>query len=215
MIPSNSNQLVGFQAIIKDTLTISNYPRIATDAPGGHYRKPSMFFSVGGIVGQQGRRRPSSSASSSTIRDAGRCSASSAASRARRPCATTLAPTLDAQSQAGAQLRGQSRPTCWAPCPSSPPNAAGEIEPVAVPHARARKSASAAKTPEQAGRQLVKGATDILSRAAWAVTTARSIEARASYRGARSQSSSVAEALGRTTPRATCSCSRGSSAFSA
>ena len=50
---ANSNQLVAFQAINKDKITIANFPRIATDAPGGHYRKPSMFFSIGGTSAQK------------------------------------------------------------------------------------------------------------------------------------------------------------------
>ncbi|HHY51081.1 MAG TPA: extracellular solute-binding protein [Alphaproteobacteria bacterium] len=48
VIFTNSNQLVAHQALNQARITISNYPRISTDAPGGHYRKPSMFFSVGG-----------------------------------------------------------------------------------------------------------------------------------------------------------------------
>ena len=43
---AHSNQFVGFQAVVKDKLTLSNYPRIKADSKGGHYRKPSMFFSV-------------------------------------------------------------------------------------------------------------------------------------------------------------------------
>jgi multiple sugar transport system substrate-binding protein len=43
---AHSNQFVGFQAVAKDKLTLSNYPLIKADAKGGHYRKPSMFFSV-------------------------------------------------------------------------------------------------------------------------------------------------------------------------
>jgi len=43
---AHSNQFVGFQAVVKDKLTLSNYPLIKADSKGGHYRKPSMFFSV-------------------------------------------------------------------------------------------------------------------------------------------------------------------------
>ncbi|MDR7143906.1 ABC transporter substrate-binding protein [Rhizobium sp. BE258] len=43
---AHSNQFVGFQAVVKDKLTLSNYPRVTADSKGGHYRKPSMFFSV-------------------------------------------------------------------------------------------------------------------------------------------------------------------------
>ena len=54
LMPSNSNQLVGFQAIVQDKLDMVGYPRIAAGVGGGHYRKPSMFFSVGRLVRQQG-----------------------------------------------------------------------------------------------------------------------------------------------------------------
>src|SRR5690606_12596956 len=37
VIYTNSNQLVAHQALNQAKLTISNYPRISTDAPGGHY----------------------------------------------------------------------------------------------------------------------------------------------------------------------------------
>ena len=43
---AHSNQFVGFQAVVKDKLTLNNYPLIKADSKGGHYRKPSMFFSV-------------------------------------------------------------------------------------------------------------------------------------------------------------------------
>lgn len=43
---AHSNQFVGYQAMVKDKLMLSNYMRITPDSKGGHYRKPSMFFSV-------------------------------------------------------------------------------------------------------------------------------------------------------------------------
>ena len=48
MIPANSNQLVAFQALMQDPVNMVGYPRIAAGVGGGHYRKPSMFFSVAG-----------------------------------------------------------------------------------------------------------------------------------------------------------------------
>ena len=43
---AHSNQFVGYQAMVKDKLALTNYMRITPDSKGGHYRKPSMFFSV-------------------------------------------------------------------------------------------------------------------------------------------------------------------------
>jgi len=43
---AHSNQLVGYQAINKDKIVLKSHALISKDAKGGHYRKPSMFFSV-------------------------------------------------------------------------------------------------------------------------------------------------------------------------
>ncbi len=48
LVPFNSNQLVALQALMQDKLDMVGYPRIAEGVGGGHYRKPSMFFSVAG-----------------------------------------------------------------------------------------------------------------------------------------------------------------------
>ena len=42
----NSNQLLAVQAIMKDEVTLATFPRVGKDGKGGHYRKPSMFWSV-------------------------------------------------------------------------------------------------------------------------------------------------------------------------
>jgi multiple sugar transport system substrate-binding protein len=43
-----SNQLVAFQALNQDKIGIGIYPKARPDATGGHYRKPSMYFSLSG-----------------------------------------------------------------------------------------------------------------------------------------------------------------------
>ncbi|RDJ16969.1 ABC transporter substrate-binding protein [Rhizobium grahamii] len=43
---AHSNQFVAYQQMNKDKLALTNYMRVAKDSKGGHYRKPSMFFSV-------------------------------------------------------------------------------------------------------------------------------------------------------------------------
>jgi multiple sugar transport system substrate-binding protein len=45
---AHSNQLVGYQAINKDPLTMGPYPVKAGSSRPGQYRKPSMLFSVAG-----------------------------------------------------------------------------------------------------------------------------------------------------------------------
>lgn len=43
---AHSNQFVAYQQMNKDKLSLTNYMRVTKDTKGGHYRKPSMFFSV-------------------------------------------------------------------------------------------------------------------------------------------------------------------------
>lgn len=43
---AHSNQFVAYQQMNKDKLALTNYMRVTKDSKGGHYRKPSMFFSV-------------------------------------------------------------------------------------------------------------------------------------------------------------------------
>jgi len=43
---AHSNQLVGYQTINKEPIVMHPYPRIEAGVGGGHYRKPSMFFSI-------------------------------------------------------------------------------------------------------------------------------------------------------------------------
>lgn len=42
-----SNLLLAYAALSPSPLTLTNFPRISLEAPGGYYRRPSMFFSVG------------------------------------------------------------------------------------------------------------------------------------------------------------------------
>lgn len=163
VMPSNSNQLVAFQAINKDKITISNFPRIATDAPGGHYRKPSMFFSVGGSSAQQ---EAAAKFISFFVNDP----AASLVLGVERgiPCSKAvrdaLAPTLDEQSQVALNFVSNLGPLLGA-LPPSPPAAAGEID-SSLFRILSQEVAFGSKSPEDAGPELVKGATDILNRAA-------------------------------------------------
>lgn len=163
IIPSNSNQLVAFQAINQDPITISNFPRIATDAPGGHYRKPSMFFSVGGSSKAQEEAAKFinyfvTSPDAAMVLGVERGIPCSAAVR------DALAPTLDAQSQVALNFVSNLGPLLAA-LPPSPPAAAGEID-SSLFRTLSQEVAFGARSPEDAGPALVQGATDILSRAA-------------------------------------------------
>jgi len=163
VIPSNSNQLVAFQAINQDKLTISNFPRIAADAPGGHYRKPSMFFSIGGTAANKEEAAKLinffvTSKEASLVLGVERGIPCSAGVR------EALAPTLDEQSQTALNFVANLG-DLLGKLPPSPPAKAGEID-ASLFRTLSQEVAFGARTPEDAGAALFTGANDILSRAA-------------------------------------------------
>ena len=163
IIPSNSNQLIAHQAINKPTLTISNFPRISTDAPGGHYRKPSMFFSIGGTSAQKEAAAKFLNFFV-TDKDASLVLGVERGIPCSKAVRENLAPTLDEQSQIALNFVSNLGPLLGK-LPPSPPAAAGEID-SSLFRTLSQEVAFGAKTPEAAGPELVKGATDILNRAA-------------------------------------------------
>lgn len=162
IMPSNSNQLVGFQALVPDKLGMIGYPRIAAGVGGGHYRKPSMFFS---IAGSSANKEAAADFLNFFISDA---EAAKALGVERGiPCIPAtrdiVAPTLDEQSQIAlnfvanlGDLLGE--------LPPPPPASAGEID-ASLIRTLGQEVGFGAKTPEQAGPELISGANDILSRA--------------------------------------------------
>lgn len=163
IIPSNSNQLIAHQAINKPTLTISNFPRISTDAPGGHYRKPSMFFSVGGSSKAQEEAAKFISFFVNDIEAANILSIERGI-----PCSAAvreaIAPTLDEQNQVSLNFVSNLGPLVG-PLPPSPPAAAGEID-LSLLRTLSQEVAFGQRSPEDAGPYFVEQANEILSRSA-------------------------------------------------
>jgi len=161
IIPSNSNQLVAFQAINQDKIAISNFPRIATDAPGGHYRKPSMFFSVGG----SSKLKEDAAKFLSFFVNDPEASAILGVERGI-PCSAAvreaLAPTLDEQSQIALNFVANLGPLLGA-LPPSPPAAAGEVATAQL--TKSQEVAFGQQSPADAGPAFFTEATEILSRA--------------------------------------------------
>jgi multiple sugar transport system substrate-binding protein len=162
IIPSNSNQLIAHQAINQPTLTISNFPRISTDAPGGHYRKPSMFFSVGGT---SRNKQEAAEFISFFVND---IEAANILSIERGiPCSAAvreaIAPTLDEQNQVSLNFVSNLGPLLG-PLPPSPPAAAGEID-LSLLRTLSQEVAFGQRSPEEAGPFFVEQANEILSRA--------------------------------------------------
>ncbi|MEO6012892.1 MAG: extracellular solute-binding protein [Devosia sp.] len=158
---ANSNQLIGFQAVNKAPLTMVNFPRATAGGAGGHYRKPSQFWSI----------NPKSTMIDEAVayvsffvNDLG----AGAALGVERgiPCSKAvrdaIAPTLDAQSQIAlnfvsglGDLQGK--------LPPVPPAAAGEVS--TQLNTKAQEVAFGTSSPEDAGAAFAKEAADILARA--------------------------------------------------
>ncbi len=162
MIPSNSNQLVAFQGLVPEKLDMVGFPRIAPGAGGGHYRKPSMFFSVGGSTANQAAAEDFlnffvSDAEAAKILGVER----------GIPCLPgtrdIVAPTLDEANQIALNFVANLG-DLLGPLPPPPPAAAGEVDSSLI-RTLGQEVGFGAKTPEQAGAELVSGATAILTRA--------------------------------------------------
>jgi multiple sugar transport system substrate-binding protein len=162
MMASNSNQLVAYQSLMTDKLTISSYPRIAAGTGGGHYRKPSMFFSVGGSAAN---KELAASYVSFFVNDP----AAGLVLGVERgiPCSAAVrdavAPTLDEQSKIALEFVSNLGDLLGA-LPPPPPAAAGEVD-SSLLRVLSQEVAFGARSPEDAGQYFVTEAANILNRA--------------------------------------------------
>ncbi|KFC68810.1 putative sugar-binding protein [Devosia sp. LC5] len=161
IMPSNSNQLVGYQAIMQDKLGMIGYPRIAAGVGGGHYRKPSMFFSV---AGASANKEGAAAFLSYFVNDPE--AAKLLGVERGIPCIAAtrdvVAPTLDEQNQLALNFVANLG-DLLGPLPPPPPASAGEID-ASLIRTLGQEVGFGAKTPEQAGPELISGANAILSR---------------------------------------------------
>lgn len=158
---ANSNQLIAFQAVNKDPLDMTNYPRAGAGIGGGHYRKPSMFFSIGGTSSQ---KELSAKFIEFFITDP---EATKALGVERGiPCKVstrkTIEPTLDAQSKIALNFVS-SLGDLLGPLPPSPPANAGEVSKELK--TKSQEVAFGQQSPGDAGPAFFQQATDILARA--------------------------------------------------
>ena len=163
MMPSNSNQLVAFQSLMKDNLTISSYPRIAPGVGGGHYRKPSMFFSVGG---SSANKEKAAEYLSFFINDpeAGKVLGVERGIPCVPAVRDVVASTLSEKDQIALNFVANLG-DLLGPLPPPPPAAAGEID-VSLLRVLSQEVAFGGRTPEDAGKYFVTEAAAILERAA-------------------------------------------------
>ncbi|KQN78225.1 MULTISPECIES: extracellular solute-binding protein [unclassified Devosia] len=162
MMPSNSNQLVAFQTLVPDKLDMIGYPRIAAGVGGGHYRKPSMFFSVGGSSANK-----EAAAEFLNFFISNPEAAKILGVERGIPCLPAtrdiVAPTLDEQNQIALNFVSNLG-DLLGPLPPPPPAAAGEID-SSLLRTIGQEVGFGARTPEDAGPYFVSEATAILERA--------------------------------------------------
>lgn len=162
LMPSNSNQLVAFQGLIPDPLNMCGYPRIGEGIGGGHYRKPSMFFSVGGSSAD---KEAAASFVDFFVSDPE--AAKILTVERGIPCLPStrdvVEPLLDGPNKIALNFVANLG-DLLGPLPPPPPAAAGEVDSSLI-RTLGQEVGFGAKTAEQAGKELVEGATAILQRA--------------------------------------------------
>lgn len=161
MVGQWSNLLVAYQDLNQDRLTLTNLPRIAADSPNGHYRKPSMFFSVSAT---SEHRAEAAEFISFFVNDP---EANKILGDERGiPCSAAVrevvAPTLGEQSRIGLQYVGDLG-SDLAPPPPPPPAAAGEINESLLPMV-SQEVGFGARSPEDGGQYLIQIANDAPAR---------------------------------------------------
>jgi multiple sugar transport system substrate-binding protein len=163
MMPTNSNQLVAFQTLMQDELTITPYPRIAAGVGGGHYRKPSMFFSVGA---SSANKELAAEYLSFFVNDLE--AAKILGVERGIPCIeavrAAIAPELNPQDQIALDFVSNLGDHLG-PLPPPPPAAAGEID-ISLLRTLSQEVAFGARSPEDAGQYFVTEAAAILGRQA-------------------------------------------------
>lgn len=162
LMPSNSNQLVGYQKLVPDRLNMIGYPRLAAGVGGGHYRKPSMFFSVGGTSANK-----EAAAEFLNFFISNPDAAKILGVERGIPCLPetrdVVAPTLDEQNQIALNFVANLG-DLLGPLPPPPPASAGEID-ISLLRTIGQEVSFGARTPEDAGPYFVSEATAILERA--------------------------------------------------
>ena len=142
---------------------MANYPRISPSTGGGHYRKPSQFWSMASTSTQ---KELAADFISYFVNDpeAGKILQVERGIPCSAAVRDAIAPLLDEQSQVALNFVANLG-DLLGPLPASPPAAAGEID-QSLLDVLADEVAFGARTPEDAGKFFVEEATAILARAA-------------------------------------------------
>ena len=159
--PIHSNELVVYQGISRDKLGLASYPLIG-DGAGGHYRKPSQFFSVSGT---SQNAEQAAAFISYFVNDPE--AAKLLGVERGVPCTQTardaVADELTPESRAALDFVA-SLGALVGPLPPSPPPAAGEVS-KALGNI-SQEIAFGVRSPEDAAQAFVADAAAILARSA-------------------------------------------------
>jgi multiple sugar transport system substrate-binding protein len=144
----HSNLLLGYQALNKEPLTITNYPRVGADGKGGHYRKPSQFFSIGGT---STKKELAAKLISFYVNDleAGKILGVERGVPESSKVREALVPTLDAQSQVAVAYVA---------------NLGDLAGPQSVIRTISEEVAFGSRTPSEAGPALMEAVNEVLAR---------------------------------------------------
>lgn len=159
--PIHSNELVVYQGISPDTLGLTSYPLIDTGA-GGHYRKPSQFFSVSGTS-----QNPEQAAAFISYFVTDLEAAKILGVERGVPCSAAVRDAISGELTPGSRLALDyvaSLGDLIGPLPPSPPTAAGEVSKALG--TISQEIAFGVRSPENAAAAFIAGATSILERSA-------------------------------------------------
>lgn len=156
------NELIAYQALVQDTLKVTNMPLVAAGGKGGHYRKPTMLWTLANTSKLKDEAVDLANFFTHDLEAASvlgleRGIPPSAAAREHIVAGLTdlEKQTMDFFADLG-DLLGD--------IPPPPPAAAGEID-LSLLRTISQEIAFGAKTPEAGGAEMVTGANDILARA--------------------------------------------------
>lgn len=155
----NSNELVVYQGLSPDTLGLTSYPLIG-DGAGGHYRKPSQFFSVSGTS-----QNPDQAAAFISYFVTNLEAAKVLGVERGIPCSAAVRETIAGDLTPVSRLALDYVASLGAlvgTLPPSPPPAAGEVSKALG--TVSQEIAFGVRSPEDAAQTFVADATSILAR---------------------------------------------------
>lgn len=157
-----SNLMSAYQALTTSPLVLTNFPRISLDAPGGYYRRPSMFFSISSTSSRKADAARFinffvNDVEANTILNAERGIPPSAAVR------DGIAGMLEDSARAAVTYVGGLDPLLSPPPPQSP-SGGGEINESLLAFA-AQEAAFGVRPPEAVAADFIAAAQEALERA--------------------------------------------------